>query len=222
MERPYKYFTAISVFFVAVLLISNVASTKIVDLHGLVFDGGTLLFPLSYIFGDILTEVYGYKKSRQTIWLGFFCALLMSLVFMLIGALPPAADWANQDAYEKILGLTPRIVGASLIAYFCGEFLNSAVLAKMKVATKGRFLWLRTISSTVAAQLLDTLLFTAIAFWGILPNSVLIAIFLSNYTFKIAIEVLFTPLTYRIVAFLKREEQEDFYDRETDFNPFRR
>lgn len=221
MERSYKYFTAISVFFVAVLLISNVASTKIVDFHGLVFDGGTLLFPLSYIFGDILTEVYGYKKSRQTIWLGFFSALMMSLVFILIGALPPAADWANQDAYEKILGLTPRIVGASLIAYLCGEFLNSMILAKIKVATKGRHLWLRTISSTLAAQLVDTLLFTGIAFWGIFPNSVLMAIFLSNYVFKIGIEVLFTPATYWVVAFLKREEQEDFYDRDTKFNPFK-
>jgi uncharacterized integral membrane protein (TIGR00697 family) len=216
-----RYITAISVFFVAVLLISNVASSKIVDLHWFVFDGGTLLFPLSYIFGDILTEVYGYKKSRQVIWLGFFSAFLMSAVFMIVGALPPAAGWDNQDAYDKILGLTPRIVAASLIAYFCGEFLNSFTLAKMKIMTKGRWLWTRTIGSTVVGEMADTLIFVTIAFIGAIPNSLLLTLIISNYIFKVAVEVLFTPLTYKTVKFLKKKENEDFYDYGTNFNPFK-
>lgn len=220
MEKYYKYLTAISVFFVAVLLISNVASTKIVDLKFFIFDGGTLLFPLSYIFGDILTEVYGYKRSRQTIWLGFFSALAMSMVFIIIGALPPASDWPNQDAYEKILGLTPRIVLASLVAYFFGEFSNSFILAKMKIMTKGKWLWSRTISSTVVGELVDTLLFVMIAFFGVLPGSLLLTVIISNYIFKVGLEVIFTPLTYKIVKFLKQKESEDHYDYKTDFNPF--
>src|ERR1035437_1923967 len=148
-KRTYKYLGTISVFFVSVLLISNVASSKIVDLKWFTFDGGTLLFPLSYIFGDILTEVYGYKRDRSVIWLGFFMALLMSVIFIIVGKLPPAPGWGNQDAYNVILGLTPRIVCASLIAYFFGVFSNSFVLAKMKILTKGRWLWTRTIGSTV-------------------------------------------------------------------------
>lgn len=220
MQKNYKYLSAISVFFVSVLLISNVASTKIVDLGWFVFDAGTLLFPLSYIFGDILTEVYGYKRSRSVIWLGFSMALLMSVIFIIVGKLPPASDWANQDAYNAILGLTPRIVIASLIAFFAGEFSNSYVLAKMKIATSGKWLWARTIGSTIVGELLDTLLFVVIAFWGILPNELLITIIVSNYLFKTGVEVIFTPITYKIVGFLKKNEQEDYYDRETNFNPF--
>lgn len=220
MEKNYKYLGAISVFFVSVLLISNVASSKIVDLKWFVFDGGTLLFPLSYIFGDILTEVYGYKKSRGVIWLGFFMALLMSVVFIIIGKLPPAVDWGNQDAYEKILGLTPRIVSASLIAYFLGEFSNSFILAKMKIWTKGKWLWTRTIGSTLVGELVDSTLFICIAFWGILPSSLLITLIISNYVFKTAIEILFTPVTYKVVRFLKKKESEDYYDNDTNFNPF--
>lgn len=220
MQKNYKYLSAISVFFVSVLLISNVASTKIVDLGWFVFDAGTLLFPLSYIFGDILTEVYGYKSSRSVIWLGFSMALLMSVIFIIVGKLPPASDWANQDAYNAILGLTPRIVIASLIAFFAGEFSNSYVLAKMKIATSGKWLWARTIGSTIVGELLDTLLFVVIAFWGILPNELLITIIVSNYLFKTGVEVIFTPITYKIVGFLKKNEQEDYYDRETNFNPF--
>ena len=220
MEKSYKYLNSISVFFVAVLLISNVASSKILDLHYFVFDGGTLLFPLSYIFGDILTEVYGYKRSRQVIWLGFFSALMMSVVFIIVGKLPAAADWHNQAAYDQILGLTPRIVLASLAAYFCGEFLNSFVLAKVKILTAGRWLWIRTIGSTVVGELADSLIFVLIAFVGILPDSLLLILIVSNYLFKTAVEILFTPLTYRVIGFLKKNEQEDFYDYDTDFNPF--
>ncbi len=220
MEKNYKYLGAISVFFVSVLLISNVVSSKIVDLKWFVFDGGTLLFPLSYIFGDILTEVYGYKKSRSVIWLGFFMALLMSVVFIVVGKLPPAPDWGNQSAYDTILGLTPRIVLASLIAYFVGSFSNSFILAKMKVWTKGKMLWVRTISSTLVGELIDSSLFILIAFWGILPNSLLITLIISNYLFKSGIEILFTPITYKVVNFLKRKEGEDYYDTNTNFNPF--
>lgn len=220
MQKSYKYLGAISVFFVSVLLISNVASTKIVDFGIFTFDGGTLLFPLSYIFGDILTEVYGYRNSRKTIWLGFFMALIMSAIFIIVGKLPSAPGWNNQAAYDAILGLTPRLVIASLIAYSCGEFSNSYVLAKMKIWTKGKWLWTRTIGSTVVGELIDSALFIAIAFFGILPNSLLITLVISNYIFKTGVEVLFTPITYKVVHFLKRKEQEDYYDIGTNFNPF--
>lgn len=221
MGKSYAYFNIISVFFVTVLIVSNIASSKIVDLRWFVFDGGTLLFPLSYIFGDILTEVYGYKKSRQVIWLGFFSILLMSLVFIIVGYLPPAAGWDNQDAYNKILGLTPRIVVASLVAYFCGEFLNSFILAKMKILTKGKWLWTRTIGSTVVGEFVDSLIFVLVAFVGILPNSLLLTLIVSNYIFKTVIEILFTPITYKLINFLKKREKEDFFDYNTNFNPFR-
>jgi uncharacterized integral membrane protein (TIGR00697 family) len=208
------------VFFVSVLLISNVASSKIVDFKWFTFDGGTLLFPLSYIFGDILTEVYGYKRAKNVIWLGFFMAILMSLVFIIVGKLPSAPDWNNQNAYDAILGLTPRIVLASLFAYFIGSFSNSFILAKMKIWTKGKMLWTRTIGSTIVGELLDSVIFIIIAFYGILPNSLLITLIISNYVFKTSIEILFTPLTYKIVNFLKRKESEDYYDTNTNFNPF--
>ncbi len=222
MERTYRYLGTISVFFVAVLLISNIASTKIVQLGWLTFDGGTLLFPLSYIFADILTEVYGFQRSRRVIWLGFFCAFTMSLILYIVGMLPSAADWGNQSAYDAILGQAPRIVAASLIAYLCGEFVNSFILAKMKVWTAGKWLWSRTIGSTVVGELVDSSLFIVIAFAGILPTSLLVTLIVSNYLFKTAIEILFTPATYGIIRFLKRSEGEDYYDRNTNFNPFAR
>jgi len=220
MQKNYKYLGAISVFFVSVLLISNIASTKIVDLKWFTFDGGTLLFPLSYIFGDILTEVYGYRKSRGVIWLGFFMALLMSVIFIIVGKLPAATGWNNQAAYDAILGLTPRIVCASLIAYFFGEFSNSFILAKMKILTKGKWLWTRTIGSTVVGELVDSIIFILIAFIGILPNSLLFTLIVSNYLFKTGVEILFTPITYKVVGFLKKRELEDYYDVDTNFNPF--
>jgi uncharacterized integral membrane protein (TIGR00697 family) len=219
-QKNYTYLGSISVFFVSILLISNVASTKIVDFGWFTFDAGTLLFPLSYIFGDILTEVYGYKKARGVIWLGFFCALLMSLVFIVVGKLPPASDWGNQAAYDAILGVTPRIVVASLIAYMCGSFSNSFILAKMKIWTKGRKLWMRTIGSTLVGEFIDSTLFIVIAFIGILPGSVLIILIISNYVFKTLVEVVLTPVTYKVVGFLKREEGVDYYDQDTDFSPF--
>lgn len=216
-----KFFAIITGLFVAVLLISNTASTKILDFGPFVFDGGTLLFPLSYIFGDILTEVYGYGKARKVIWTGFFSALLMAIVFAAVGFLPPAAGWENQAAYDAILGMVPRIVLASLIAYFAGEFSNSFVLAKMKMMTKGKMLWTRTIGSTIVGEGIDTALFATIAFYGTIPMETFYLLVASNYVFKVGIEVIFTPLTYKIVNFLKREEGIDYYDYKTNFSPFK-
>jgi queuosine precursor transporter len=220
-EKSYKYYDIIMALFVAVLLISNIASTKILSLWKFNFDGGTLLFPLSYIFGDILTEVYGYKKARRVIWTGFFAAGLMGLVLMIVTKLPAAADWPFQDDFQNILGMTPRIIIASLVAFFAGSFSNSYILAKLKVVTKGKFLWIRTIGSTIVGEGIDTVLFILIAFLGVLPTSLLIAVFISNYVFKTGMEVVLTPVTYRIVKFLKSKEGVDYFDRETNFNPFK-
>jgi uncharacterized integral membrane protein (TIGR00697 family) len=217
----YRYFDLIMALFVAVLLISNVASSKILKLGPFTFDGGTILFPISYIFGDILTEVYGYSRSRRVIWVGFACAGLMAGVFALVGALPPAEGWENQAAYEAILGTTPRIVLGSLIAYFAGEFSNSYTLARMKILTQGRWLWTRTIGSTLVGQGVDTVLFVTIAFAGTLPWSLFWSIIASNYIFKVGLEAAMTPATYQITNFLKHAENEDVYDTDTDFNPFK-
>ncbi len=207
--------------FVAVLLISNLASTKILSLGVFTFDGGTLLFPLSYIFGDILTEVYGYQRARKVIWTGFGAALLMSLVLWVVQILPPAPDWHNQQAFESLLGFVPRIVLASLIAYFAGAFSNAFLLSKLKIRTKGKYLWLRTIGSTILGEGIDTIIFCMVAFYGLFPTEVLISIIVSNYLFKTGVEVIFTPATYAIVAFLKKHEQVDAYDRGISYNPFK-
>jgi len=220
MGRSFKYLGFITAFFVTVLLVSNIASSKILILGPFTFDGGTILFPLSYIFGDILTEVYGYARSRRVIWAGFMMLVLAAVVFMAIGALPSAPEWDGQQAYDKILGATPRIVLASIIAYFAGEFSNSYILAKMKVKMKGRFLWMRTIGSTIIGEAVDTGLFVAIAFWGTMSSELLFAIVVSNYIFKVGVEVLFTPVTYYVTGFLKKREHEDYYDKDTNFNPF--
>lgn len=220
-RRAYRYYDLVMVAFVAVLMISNVASTKILLLGPFTFDGGTILFPLSYIFGDVLTEVYGYGRARRVIWAGFGAAALMAAVFALVGALPPAPDWEHQEAYEAILGLTPRIVVASLVAYWAGSFANAWVMARLKLATRGRLLWMRTIASTLVGEALDTLLFVVIAFAGVLPPALLISVILSNYVFKVGVEALATPATYGVVNGLKRAENEDYYDVDTDFNPFR-
>ncbi len=215
-----RYLDILTALFVAVLLISNVASTKILSAGIFTFDGGTLLFPLSYVFGDILTEVYGFRRARRVIWIGFGSALLMAGTFWAVGALPPAAGWAHQEAYEIILGQTPRIVLGSLLGYWAGEFSNSVVLAKMKIATRGRWLWTRTIGSTLIGQAVDSAVFLTVAFWGVLAPEVLWTVFVSNYVFKCGIEILFTPATYAIVGFLKRTESIDVYDNDTRFTPF--
>jgi len=218
--KNFKFLLPIGIFFTTILIVSNIASTKIVNFGWFTFDGGTLLFPLSYIFGDILTEVYGYAQSRRVIWFGFISLVLMSLVFFLVGRLPAAAGWENQIAYDAILGATPRIVLGSLIAFLVGSFSNSWVLAKMKVLTNGRHLWARTIGSTIVGELVDSTLFILVAFGGILSTSLLTTLIISNYIFKTVVEILLTPLTYRVVAFLKKHEDEDYYDKDTNFNPF--
>ncbi|WP_243032341.1 queuosine precursor transporter [Thermus altitudinis] len=219
-----KYLDLIAVLFTAVLLVSNVASTKLVILGPFTFDGGTLLFPLAYIFGDVLTEVYGYRRSRRVIWLGFFALLLATLTFQGVAALPAPKDGESQrfaEAFGLLLGLTPRIVLGSLLAYFVGEFANAYVLAKLKVKTEGRFFWLRAIASTLVGQGLDTGIFLLVAFYGVFPPEVLLTVFLSNYVFKVGVEAFMLPITYGVVGFLKRVEGLDVYDRDTDFNPFR-
>lgn len=217
--KAFKYLDIITAFFVAVLLISNVASSKITQVGSLSLDGGTFLFPLTYIFGDILTEVYGFKKARKVIWLGVFANLLMALTFTIVGFLPSAPDWPNQDAYLKILGLTPRIVLASVTAYFLGEFVNSVVLSRMKIITSGRWLWSRTIGSTIVGEFIDSLIFVTIAFLGLLPFELLVSLIISNYLFKTVVEVLFTPITYKIVNFLKKAETEDHFDKNVLYSP---
>lgn len=219
--KEYRFLNLITALFVAVLLISNIASSaKWVHLGPFSFDGGTILFPISYIFGDVFTEVYGYRRSRQIIWTGFGCAALMAVVLAIVGVLPPAAGWDNQDAYNKILGAAPRLVVASLIAYFAGEFSNSFILAKMKLITRGRWLFTRTIGSTIIGEGVDSVLFVLIGFLGTLPLSTVFAGVISNYVFKVGFEVVATPITYAIVRYLKRVEHTDVYDYNTNFNPF--
>ncbi len=233
MPKAYKYYDLIMAIFVAVLLLSNIASAaKIIDwgvaILGLplAFDAGTLLFPISYIFGDVLTEVYGYKRARRVIWAGFSAAILMALTFWLVGLMPGEAAWegyAGQAAYDAILGgvASGGIVIASLTAYVAGEFSNSIILAKMKVAMQGRWLWSRTIGSTLVGQGIDTVIFILIAaLFGVFPWVIVPSLIVANYIFKVGIEVIFTPATYALVGFLKQAEREDYYDRDTDFNPF--
>jgi uncharacterized integral membrane protein (TIGR00697 family) len=232
--KPYRYFDLILALFVTVLIVSNIASAaKIVDwglkLFGvpLAFDAGTLLFPISYIFGDVLTEVYGYQRSRRVIWSGFFCLALSAFILWVVRLLPGEATWqsyAGQSAYEAILGgiSSGGIVVASLLAFWAGEFANSFVLARLKVITRGRWLWSRTIGSTLVGELVDTLFFVALAStFAVFPWSLFTTLVLTNYLFKCSVEALMTPLTYLIVARLKRAEGEDYYDYDTDFNPFR-
>lgn len=220
-RADYRFFDLVLATFVAVLLISNIASTKILLLGPFTFDGGTILFPISYIFGDILVEVYGYARARRVIWTGFFFLFLMAGVLALVGTLPPAPGWEGQQAYMQILGVTPRIVLGSLLGYAMGSFSNSYVMAVMKMLTRGRWLWMRTIGSTVVGEGVDTLVFVLVAFAGILPSSMLWPVILSNYVFKTGFEALATPLTYAVTNFLKRAEGLDVYDYGTDLNPFK-
>jgi len=228
-HSSYRYFDLIMALFIAVLLISNIASAaKIVNLGlpVLTFDAGTLLFPVSYVFGDVLVEVYGYRRSRRVIWMGFFCAALLSLTLAVVRWLPGDPQWTAQVGTEKfdaVLGTlaSGRIIVASLVGYFAGEFSNAVIMAKMKVRTRGRWLWMRTIASTLVGEGVDTLLFVCIAFLGVWSPGLLFNIIVSNYVFKCSLEAAVTPLTYRLVNFLKRAEGVDVYDVHTDFNPFR-
>jgi uncharacterized integral membrane protein (TIGR00697 family) len=227
-QRNYRYYDFVMTAFVTVLVCSNlIGPAKIAQIDApllgtLTFGAGVLFFPISYVFGDILTEVYGYARSRRVIWTGFAALAFAAVMAWVVVKLPPAPFWQNQGAYEIAFGTAWRIALASLIAFVCGEFVNSFVLAKMKIATGGRWLWTRTIGSTIFGEGVDSLLFYPLAFYnsGIIPNDKLPLVMLSQFVVKVGVEVAFTPLTYKIVGWLKRAEQEDYYDRDTDFNPF--
>ena len=216
----YRYLDLITALFGAVLLISNIVGQKIWRLGPLDMSAAQMLFPVSYIFGDVLTEVYGYARSRRVIWIGFGCNALMALVDWVAVQLPPSPEWRHQEAFATIIGFVPRMVVASLIAFWAGEFSNSYVLAKMKILTSGRHLWTRTIGSTVVGEAVDSILVIGITFTGVLPVGTMVRIVLSMYMFKVAYEVAVTPATYAAVNWLKRQERIDFYDYGTDFNPF--
>jgi uncharacterized integral membrane protein (TIGR00697 family) len=221
VRKKYKYYDLIMAAFVTVLLCSNIiGAEKVVSLFGFTFGAGILFFPISYFFNDILTEVYGYARSRKVVWAGFAALIFASVMSAVVIALPPAQGWIHQDAYEVVFGQTTRIVIASLTAFFCGEFANSYVLAKMKLFTEGKFLWTRTIGSTIAGEAVDSLIFYPVAFYGFWPNDLLIKVMITNYVLKVSWEVIATPLTYKVVNFLKRKEHEDYYDRNTNFTPF--
>jgi uncharacterized integral membrane protein (TIGR00697 family) len=226
--RSYKYFDLIMAAFVAVLLCSDLVGVQKVSYVNLPFFGeyiygaGVLFFPISYLFGDVLTEVYGYKRSRRVIWAGFGALVFASVMSYVVTSLPPARTMSpeQQDAVNLVFGQTWRIVLASLLGFWAGEFTNSVVLAKMKVLTEGKYLWMRTIGSTFAGEAVDSLIFYPLAFLGIWSNAQVISVMIGNYLIKVLWEVLATPITYKIVGFLKRVEHEDYFDRETDFNPF--
>jgi uncharacterized integral membrane protein (TIGR00697 family) len=220
VARNSKYFLYIALLFVAVLMISNITVTKIVQIGFFVSPAAIFIFPISYIFGDVLTEVYGYKASRKIIWSGFAAQILMAAYLYIVQILPAASFWPNQAAYEAILGSVPRIVLASLCAYFTGEFSNSYVLSRMKVRMQGKHLWMRTIGSTIVGEAVDTIVFMTIAFSGVLPVSTIFATGLSVYLFKVLYETIATPLTYLVVNKLKRVEGVDIYDKGISYNPF--
>lgn len=227
-RNTYRYFTLITAIFVTVLITSNIIAVKLISFGSLVLPAAVILFPISYIFGDILTEVYGYANARKVIWTGFLCNLLAVLAIWVAGLLPAVPFWSvggfasaetAQQAYSAILGFTPRLLIASFIAYLAGEFLNSFVMAKLKVRTQGKFLWVRTIGSTLVGEGVDSAIFISIAFWAILPSSAMLTAILSQWMFKVAYETLVTPLTYLVVNFLKKKENEDYFDKTTNFNP---
>jgi hypothetical protein len=227
-ERPYRYYELVMAAFVTVLICSNlIGPAKIAQfdlplLGAVTFGAGVLFFPISYVFGDILTEVYGYARARKVIWAGFAGLAFASFMAAVVVALPPAPFWNNQTAYEIAFGSTWRVVLASMCAYFCGEFVNSYVLAKMKIRTAGKWLWTRTIGSTIFGEAVDSALFYPLAFYGtgIIPDDKLPLVMLAQFLIKVGVEVVFTPVTYKVVNALKRAEREDYYDRRTDFNPF--
>jgi uncharacterized integral membrane protein (TIGR00697 family) len=227
-QRNYRYYEFVMAAFVTVLICSNligpakIAQFELPVLGAVVLGAGALFFPISYVFGDILTEVYGYSRARRVIWAGFAGLGFASFMAAVVVALPPAPFWKHQAAYEVAFGSTWRIVAASMIAYFCGEFVNSYVLAKMKILTAGKWLWTRTIGSTIAGEAVDSALFYPLAFYGsgIIPDDKLPLVMAAQFIVKVSVEVVFTPVTYKVVAFLKRAEREDYYDRQTNFNPF--
>lgn len=214
------WFLLVASVFITCLITSNIIAVKLINIFGLVLPAAILIFPISYIFGDVITEVYGYRQARLVIWLGFFCNLIVVIAIGLGQVLPQASFWDGQAAYERILGYTPRLLGASFLAYLVGEFANSFVLAKMKILTHGRWLWVRTIGSTFVGQGLDSLVFMTLAFIGTIPLNVLSGAIVVQWLFKSAYEAIVTPLTYMAVNFLKKREGMDVFDFDTPFNPF--
>jgi uncharacterized integral membrane protein (TIGR00697 family) len=220
-RRAYRYYDLVMAAFVTVLLCANlIGASKVAQVRGITFGAGVLFFPISYVFGDVLTEVYGYARARKVVWAGFGALIFASFMTWAVLAFPPAPGWEHQAAFQTVFGATPRIVLASLVAYFCGEFTNSFVLAKMKLLTSGRLLWMRTIGSTIAGEAVDSLIFYPLAFVGIWPTELVVRVLISNYLLKVVWEAVMTPVTYRIVNALKRAEHEDYYDRDTNFTPF--
>jgi uncharacterized integral membrane protein (TIGR00697 family) len=229
--RTYRHYDTLLAIFIVVLLISNLVGQKLcafgpfvlggLSIGPFVLSGAQLLFPITYIFGDVFTEVYGYSASRRAIWLGFLANGLLALMGLITVWLPPAPGWKNQEAFRTVFYQIPRLILASLIAYWCGEFANSLTLAKMKLWTKGRMLWTRTVGSTVVGQFVDTVLLYAIAFIGTAPLKTLVIGVASAYSFKVIYEVVATPVTYAVVGFLKRSEGLDAFDFKSNFNPFR-
>jgi uncharacterized integral membrane protein (TIGR00697 family) len=225
-HRPFRYFDFEMAAFVAILLLSNVigagkiASVTLPGYGSWPFGAGILFFPLSYVIGDVLTEVYGFARARRCIWAGFVALIFMAVMSWIVVALPPHSSWHGQGAYEAVFGQVPRIVLASIIAFWAGEFVNSVVLAKMKLWTKGKHLWTRTIGSTVAGQGVDSAFFYPIAFFGVLDSATLIKLMLTQWLLKVSWEALLTPVTYAVVGFLKRREGFDVYDEKTEFTPF--
>ena len=218
--RNFRYYDILVHIFVVVLLISNLVGSKICAIGPFRISGAQLLFPITYIFGDVFTEVYGYSGSRRAIWIGFFASGLLALMGLVTVHIPPAPDWPNQRAFEIVFNFVPRMVAASLIAFWCGEFANSYTLARMKLLTDGRWLWTRTVGSTIVGQAVDTTIVMFLAFGGTLGTKSILVLIGSGYLGKVVYEVLATPLTYLVVNFLKRSEGVDVYDMHTDFNPF--
>jgi len=220
-RRAYRYYDLVMAAFVTVLLCANlIGASKVAQVAGVTFGAGVLFFPISYVFGDVLTEVYGYARARKVVWAGFGALIFASFMTWAVLAFPPAPGWPHQAAFQSVFGSTPRIVLASLIAYFCGEFCNSYVLAKMKLLTRGRFLWMRTIGSTIVGEAVDSLIFYPLAFLGVWSSDLVAKVLVSNYLLKVGWEAVMTPVTYRVVHALKRAEREDYYDRDTNFTPF--
>ncbi|MBT5415185.1 MAG: queuosine precursor transporter [Rhodospirillaceae bacterium] len=217
--RHSHWFVIVAAVFVTCLIISNIVAVKLISVEGVVVTAAITIFPISYIIGDVLTEVYGYRQARRVIWLGFGCNLIAAAAIMIGQWLPAASFWQGQNAYETILGYAPRLLLASFTAYLIGEFANAYILAKMKIMTRGRWLWTRTIGSTIVGQGLDSVVFATVAFIGVIPFDALLLTIVSQWLIKTAYETLATPFTYLVIGFLKRREKLDVYDRDTDFNP---
>ena len=220
-RRHFRYFDYVMAAFVAILLLSNlIGAAKLATVGGFTFGAGILFFPLSYVIGDVLTEVYGYANARRCVWMGFGALIFMAFMSYVVVAMPPAEGWDGQAAYESVFGSTWRIVAASVLAFWAGEFVNSFVLAKMKIITQGKHLWARTIGSTVFGQGVDSLIFYPVAFLGIWTPQQIVTVMITNWLLKVLWEALLTPVTYAVVGWFKHREGVDVYDTGTDFSPF--